>query len=301
MHLKNILNPYNRFIALSRRGFYDWMSDEEYVKRVYRLKIGKELDLDNPQTYCEKLNWLKLHDRKPIYTSMVDKYEAKKFVARKLNSEENIIPTYGIWDSFEEIEFDKLPKQFILKCTHDSGGFRICKDRSTFNKNEAQKYFKWAMHEKPFKLSREWPYKDIIPRIIAEKYIDSLGKRDSIEYKLTCFNGEVGFVTICTGIAHTSYELRTNDSFDLEFNHMPWYAYYKNAKIRPEKPKEWDELIRIAEILSKDVPCLRVDLYVIDGTVYFGEMTFFTWGGFIEFTPTEWDEKLGKMIKLPKI
>lgn len=299
MDIKNVTDPYQRFIALSRRGFYDWMPDEKYVKKVYKLKTGGELDLNNPKTYNEKLNWLKLHDRKPIYTNMVDKYEVKEFVKQKLGTDENIIQTYGCWDSFDEIDFSSLPNEFVLKCTHDSGGLRVCKDKTTFDKEEARRFFGRFMREKPYRLSREWPYKDVPPRIIAEKYIPSIGNIDSLEYKATCFNGKVGFVTICTGIAHSDFELRKNDSFDLELNHMPWYAYYKNAPVTPEIPKEWDEIIRIAEKISEDVPCLRVDMYVVDGKVYFGECTFFTWGGFIEFTPPEWDAKLGEMICLP--
>ena len=150
-----------------------------------------------------------------------------------------------------------------------------------------------------YKNGREWVYKDIKPCILAEKYIDSLGKLNSVEYKLSCFGGKVGFVTVCQGIAHSDFSLRKNDHFDVDFNHMPWYAYYENAAVRPSKPKQWDEMIEVAEKLAEGIPYVRVDLYVIDGKVFFGEMTFYTWSGFIEFTPKEWDIKLGKMIQLP--
>lgn len=147
---------------------------------------------------------------------------------------------------------------------------------------------------------REWPYKNVKPRIIAEKYIASLGHPDSIEYKTTCFDGKVGFVTICTGIAHAEFSQRTNDSFDINKNHMPWYAFYKNAEKMPEIPDQWDELIEICEKLSEGIPTVRVDTYIIDGTIYFGELTFYTWSGFLKFSPPEWDEKLGHYIKIPK-
>lgn len=137
------------------------------------------------------------------------------------------------------------------------------------------------------------------PRIIAEKYFDCLGKPESLEYKVTCFNGKVGFVTICQGIAHSTYDVRTNDSYDVNFNHMPWYAYYKNSLSGFCKPEQWDELIMVCEKLAVNIPYVRVDCYIIEGQIYIGEMTFYTWAGFIEFTPPEWDLKLGECLELP--
>lgn len=294
---KAIFHPYYRMQLLSVMGFLDNMSDEEWVRKAFKRYKGKELNLDNPETFCEKVQWLKLYDRNPAYNKMVDKYEAKKFAA-DIIGEEHIIPAYGVWDNFDDIDFDKLPDQFVLKCTHDSGGFVICTDKSKFNIAKARKKLNKRLKLNFYKNGRQWVYKDIKPRILAEKYIPTLGKRDSVEYKLTCFDGKVGLITICQGIAHSALSDRTNDNYDRDFNYLPFYAFYKNT--HPiEKPKEMDEIIRIAEALSQGIPQVRVDTYVIDGTIYFGEMTFYTWNGFITFTPDEWDKKGGDMIELP--
>ena len=297
---KYATDPVYRFELNQAAGMYDKMSDEAYLRKAYRVRMGKELNLDNPQTFCEKLQWLKLYDHNPRYTMLADKYEVKKIVADAVG-EQYVLPAFGVWDSFDEIDFDTLPDQFILKCTHNSGGFMVCRDKNTFDKEEAKKLFDKLLKTSYFLAGREWVYKDIKPRIIAEPYIDTLGEIDSIEYKLTCFDGVAKNITICTGIAHSAYENRTNDNFDRELNHLPWYAYYKNAAVTPEIPPQMDEIIEIAEKLSKDIPQVRVDFYVIDGQVYFGEMTFYTWSGFIEFTPPEWDDIMGSYIDLEKV
>lgn len=276
------------------------MSDEEYLRWKYKCAFNKELNLEDPTGYNEKLQWLKLHDRNPVYTKMVDKYEAKKLFTEKLG-EGHVIPLLAVWNSVDEIDFDFLPKQFVLKCTHDSGGLIVCTDKSKLNIKNTKKYLQSRIKQSFYLRSREWAYRDIKPRIIAEEYVDALGHPDSIEYKVTCFNGKVEFITICQGKAHGTFYERTNDHYDVSFHHMPWYAYYKNAKIAPQKPAEWDDLIKISEILSENIPVLRVDCYIIDGRVYVGETTFYTWGGFIEFVPSEWNEILGAKIKLPKI
>lgn len=295
--MEAVFHPFYRMQMLSMYGFFDNLSDEEWLKKAYKRYKKKELDLDNPETFCEKVQWLKLYDRNPAYIKMVDKYEAKKF-AESILGEGHVIPSYGVWDNFDDIDFDKLPDQFVLKCTHDSGGFVICTDKSKFNIKKAKKKLNARLKRNFYKNGRQWVYKDIKPRILAEKYIPTLGKKDSVEYKLTCFDGKVGNITICQGIAHSAYSDRTNDNYDRDFNYLPWYAFYKNT--HPiEKPKEMDEIIRIAEALSQGIPQVRVDTYIIDGTIYFGEMTFYTWNGFITFTPDEWDKKLGDMIHLP--
>lgn len=273
------------------------MPDSIYLKRKYYRTFGRKLDLKNPQSFNEKLNWLKLHDRKPIYTTMVDKYAVKQYVAERIGTE-HVIPCYGVWNAFDEIDFEKLPNQFVLKCTHDSGSFAICKDKASFDADRARRILEPAMKKNFYYQSREWPYKHVKPRILAEKYIDSLGKPESYEYKLTCGNGEVKFITICTGIAHDKPELRTNDTYDKNMVHQPWYATYKNAPVPPKIPVQMNEMISYAEKLSENTPSVRVDFYIIDGAVYFGEFTFYTWGGFIDFTPPEYDMELGKLIQV---
>lgn len=275
------------------------IDDEFFLKCFFEAKLGYKLNLENPRTLCEKLQWIKLYDRNPLYTKMVDKYEVKNYVSEIIGSK-YVLPALGVWNNFEEIDFEKLPNSFVLKWTDDSGSIVIVNDKNNLDKADIQRKMEKEFIINYFYLSREWPYKNVKPRIIAEKYIDSLGKPESIEYKVTCFNGKVGFVTICQGIAHSSFDVRTNDSYDVNFNHMPWYAYYKNSTGEIQKPEQWDELITICEKLAANIPYVRIDWYIVDGQIYFGEMTFFTWGGFIEFTPPEWDLKLGECLKLPE-
>ena len=204
-----------------------------------------------------------------------------------------------MWNSVDEINFGSLPDQFVLKCTHDSGGFVICKDKKSFDVEAAKKKLDSRLKRNFYIFSREYPYKNVRPRIIAEKYVDSLGKKDSIEYKLTCFNGKVKLITVCGGIAHSALENRTNDFYDREFNHLPFYVFYKNPEKALPIPRQIDEMIEYSEKLAKGIPQVRVDWYIVDGHIYFGEMTFFTWGGFCVFSPEEWNRKLGDWIKLP--
>ncbi len=183
-----VTEPQARFSYLSSKGFYKNMPDEAYLRKAFKLRMGYELDLDAPKTFCEKLQWLKLYDRRPEYSTMVDKYEVKKYVAERIG-EKYVIPLLGVWDRFEDIDFDALPDQFVLKCTHDSGGFVVCRDKSVFDKSDARKRLNKHLQTDYYLHGREWPYKNVKRRIIAEKYIDSLGKPESVEYKLTCFGG----------------------------------------------------------------------------------------------------------------
>lgn len=273
-------------------------SDEQYLKLKFYAMFGYKLDLNNPKGYNEKCQWMKLYYRKPEFVTMVDKYAVKQYVADKIG-EEYVVPCFGVWERFDDIDFDKLPRQFVLKVTHDSGGFVICKDKTTFDKEAAKKKMEHALKTDFFIYTREWPYSQVPRRIIAEKYMDSLGKPESIEYKLTCMDGEVRVITICGGIAHAAYELRSNDHFDKNWVRQDWYAAYKPKGGNIPKPKEIDEIVRLSEILSKGIPQVRVDWYVHDGKIYFGEMTFYTWAGFAEFEPWDWNFKLGDWIKLP--
>lgn len=273
--------------------------DEKFIKARWKDFYGYEIDLENPKTLSEKLQWLKLYDRKWEYVTIADKYAVKEFVAERVG-EEHIIPTLKVWDRAEDIDIAELPEKFILKTTHDSGGFIICKDKSSFNLEEAKEFFRGRLKHNHYIANREWPYKHVMPRIIAEPLIEGLGDLDSVEYKVTCFNGKVAFVTICRGIAHAGFDDRTNDHFDRNRQKMDWYTYYKPAKETPEIPKEWDQIVEFSEKLAKDIPYIRVDMYIINGKILFGEMTFFTWGGYLRFEPIEWDLKLGEMLELPK-
>ena len=273
-------------------------SDKTFLKYQYRGFLGKELDLKNPETFTEKIQWLKLYDRKPEYSTMVDKYEAKKYVAEKIG-EEHIIPTYGVWDKFDDIDFDKLPNQFVLKCTHDSGSVVICKDKTTFDINYAKEIINENLNKTHYKLAREWVYKNIKPRIIAEKFM-SCDNQELIDYKFFCFNGEPKFLYVSTGLASASNAGAEISFFTLDWQLAPFYRKdFKILSYFPKKPAHLEEMINISKILSENIPFVRVDLYEINNQVYFSALTFYPHGGYIPFEPEEWDRKLGDLIDLP--
>ncbi len=284
---------------LFHKGHFDWLPAEIFIRIQYWARMGKKANLSNPKLFTEKLAWLKLYDHNPRYFLLADKYEVKKYVSQTIG-EEYVIPVLGVWNSFEDIDFNALPKQFVLKCTHDSGSCIVCKDKGTFNIGAARKRITASMSRNYYARKKEYAYKGVKPRIIAEKYISSLGHPDSIEYKFTCFDGVVGFGTICRGIAHSTLDVRTNDTYDKDFNFMAWHAYYNNSGIKWEKPEQWDRMVEFSERLSKGIPQIRVDWYVSDKKIYFGEFTFYTWGGHIDFEPEEWNAKLGNYIVLPQ-
>ena len=273
------------------------MDDETYLKIAYKIKLGKELHLDPPVTYNEKLQWLKIHDRNPEYTRWVDKYEAK-ILAGRIIGEEHIIPTLGIWYHFDEINFDSLPNQFVLKCTHDSGGLIICKNKSQLNKTAARRKIESCLRHNFFSGQREWPYKNVKPRIIAEPYIEDSKTGELRDYKFFAFHGEVKALFIATERGRK--EETKFDFFDAEFHHLPFINGHPNAEILPEKPIRFEEMKIMAAKLAKGIPHVRVDLYEADGKVYFGEMTFFHWSGMKPFEPEEWDNRFGEWIKLPR-
>lgn len=272
--------------------------DKLFLKIQYNYFMGEKLNLKDPKKFTEKLQWLKLYDRNPAYTNMADKCEVKKYVAEMIGAE-YVIPLFGVWERFDDIDFDKLPNQFILKCTHDSGGFVICEDKTKFDIKKAKQKLEETFTKNYFWQNREFVYRDIKPRIIAEQYIPSLGKKDSVEYKITVINGEVKVITVCGGIPHAAFELRSNDNFSKDWTRQDWYAFYKPQGGTITRPKEMDLMVELSEKLAKDIPQVRVDWYIVDGHVYFGEMTFYTWSGFIKFTPEEWNQEMGAWLKLP--
>ena len=279
--------------------------DKQYLKWRFRLEMGYKLNLDNPQTFSEKLQWLKLYNRKPEYTQMVDKFAVKEYVANIIGKE-YIIPTLGVWDRFEDIDFDKLPNQFVLKTTHGGGGggVVICKDKTTFNKESAKSKLDKSLKTCIYRSFREWPYKNVKRRIIAETYLTEYISPDNptgdlVDYKFYCFSGETKAVVIATE-RHSQTGV-CFDYFDKEFNHLPFEQGGPNSKNVVNKPKLYEEMWDIADRLSEGLPHVRVDLYCIKGHIYFGELTFFDASGFAEFKPSEWDYKFGEWIKLPKL
>lgn len=271
--------------------------DRLYLKWLFRLKMGKKLDLDNPRTFSEKLQWLKLYNRKPEYTQMVDKYEAKRYVAGIIG-EEYIIPTLGVWDRVEDINFDQLPNQFVLKCTHDSGGIVICSDKSKLDINAAKKKLKRSLTRDFYAQNREWPYKNVKHRIIGEEYMVDESGYELKDYKWFCYNGEPKALFIATDRGLEGEETKF-DFFDADFNHLPFTNGHPNSPRPVLKPQSFEKMKELAAKLSQGQPHLRVDFYDINGRIYFGELTFYHWSGMVPFEPEEWDYKFGEWIKLP--
>lgn len=272
--------------------------DELYLKLLFRLRMGYKLDLDNPQTFCEKLQWLKLHNRKPEYTQMVDKYDAKRYVAGIIG-EEYIIPTIGVWDRVEDIDFDKLPNQFVLKCTHDSGGIVICKDKSQLDIAAAKKRLRRGLKKNYYWQNREWPYKNITPRVICEQYMEDESGYELKDYKWFCFDGVPKALFVATDRGVKGEETKF-DFYDAEFNHLPFTNGHPNALKEIQKPAGFEQMKQLAAQLSQGQPHLRVDFYDINGKIYFGELTFYHWSGTMPFDPMEWDYTFGSWIDLKK-
>lgn len=282
--------------AVSAGLFNSW-SDERFIRYAYRRSIGRALDLENPKGFNEKLQWLKLHDRRPEYTTMVDKYEAKKYFAAKIG-EEYIVPTLGVWDSFDEIDFDALPEQFVLKCTHDSGGIVICRDKSSLDIAAAREKMNKRLARNFFWLGREWPYKDIKPRIIAEPYLVDESETELKDYKLMCFNGQVK-CSFTNSNRYGSEGMYVN-FYDNDWKPMPFVRHYPRNPVEIEKPVCFAEMKRIAEELSEGITFVRIDFYQINKRPVLGEITFFPGNGLEEFSPYEWDLELGSWISLPE-
>ena len=286
-----------RFMVLSSHGLCDTMDDEEYLKRKFRAVMGRELDLENPRTFNEKLQWLKLYNRKPEYTMMVDKVLVRDYIARTIG-EEYLIPLLGVWDDPDEIDFDKLPDQFVLKCNHNSGlGMCICKDKSKLDIEKVRSELRKGLKQDYYLPHREWPYKDVPRKILCEKYMGD-GSGELKDYKFMSFGGEVKCSFVCSD-RFSPGGLRVT-FFDRNWEVMPFERHYPKSDLPIEKPHSYDKMLSLAEKLSAGIPFVRVDLYEISGHPYFGELTFFPGSGYEEFTPESWDAKLGDWITLPE-
>ena len=272
---------------------------EMFLNLKYKKIFGKKLNLKDPQTFNEKLQWLKLYDRKDIYTTMVDKYESKKYVANIIG-EKYIIPTLGIYDKFDDIDFEKLPNQFVIKCTHDSGGMVICKDKKIFNIKKAKEKINKCLKRNFYYNSREWPYKNVKPRIIVEEYMeDQKQKGELIDYKFFCFNGVPEFLYVSEGLSN--HKTAKISFVDMDYKRTNFYRKdYEQFKELPLKPTKFEKMKELAKELAKDTTFLRVDFYEINENIYFSELTFYPNAGFIPFYPEEYDKILGDMLELPK-
>lgn len=273
----------------------DWMSDKWYLKSLWKRTFGYELDLEHPKTFNEKLQWLKLYDRKPIYMTMVDKYRAKQWVADKIG-EQYIIPTLAFYNSVDEIDLDKLPDQFVLKCNHDSGNVVICKDKSTFDLQNAKAKLAAALKNDYYLKWREWPYKNVKRCVFAEEYLKGFLETGGADYKFFCFDGEVKAMFVATERFLDEVKF---DFFDPEFNHLDLYQIHPMSGRTISKPAGFEEMKGLASLLSKGFPHVRVDMYEVDGRIYCGEITFYHHAGFEPFHPSQWDVIFGDWIKLP--
>ena len=283
-----------RVIFNAHRGFYNKMEDKEYIKLMYQAIMHKELNLEEPQTFTEKLQWLKLYDHKAVHTIMADKLHMRDFVKEKLG-EGHTVPLIGVYKKWEDIDFAKLPNSFVIKTTHDSGSYVICKDKSKLDKAKAKKKINTSLKHNYYKNFREWQYKAIKPQIIIEEFLDD-GQSNLTDYKFFCFNGKCEFLYI---MQETSSE-PTQVLLDTKFNRLPFRMDDEPSKQMPQKPTQFEQMLEFAEKLSKDEAFLRVDMYLVNGRIYVGELTFYHLGGYIPIDPPEWDLKLGQLLTLPK-
>ncbi len=271
------------------------LSDKNYLRLIYRINFGKKLHLDNPKTFNEKLNWIKLYDRNPQYTIMADKYEAKDFVAKKLGSTDNIVPCLGVYSSFDEIDFSKLPEKFVIKATHDSSGVIICKDKSSFDISAARKRINTTMKKNYFPASREWPYKNIPRKVIVDKFLDNHSDRELTDYKFWCFNGVPKVLYITNKGAQVC-----ENFYDMDFKPLDIDHGFPRVSPEFEKPGAFEEMKQMACKISKGIPFVRIDFFYVEGHVYFGECTFFDWGGMRPFKSEKWEKILGEWLVLPE-
>lgn len=290
------------FAKILRRLWFLFPNDAAYLKAVFFFQMGYPLNLKTPKTFSEKLQWLKLYDRKPEYTTMVDKYAVKDYVADKIGRQ-HIIPTLGVWNNPEDIQWDTLPNQFVLKTTHGGGGggVVIVKDKNTIDKQAVIKKLHKAMKSDIYKYYKEWPYKNVPRRIIAEQYMEDNSQKPNVkedlpDYKFFCFNGEPKYCQVITG----RNDKMCIDFFDKDWHHQPFHEpkNYPFADVEPQRPNNYEQMWNAARELAKDKDFSRIDFYQIQDNVYFGEITFYPSSGFGGFSPENYDEILGKMITL---
>ena len=294
--IKLILTDYNHrqeFIIASKKKL-GISYDKTQVKYQYRFFVGKKLNLKNPKTFNEKLNWIKLNYRRNIMTKMVDKYEVRSIIEQTIG-EQYLIPLIGVYDKFDDIDFDKLPNRFVIKCNHDSGSTIICNDKTKFDINNAREIINKCLKINFGKKYIEWPYMNVKPRIIIEEFIEDDLKPELRVYKVFNFNGNPKIIQMING-DKTEHEYI--NYYDIDWNLLKLKQNYPNGPI-DEKPICLKEILELAKQLSKEVPFVRTDFYVVNEKIIFSEFTFFSDAGIVPFEPKEWDEILGSWIKLP--
>ncbi len=279
---------------LRRLGKY--LSDEQYIRIVWRLMKGKRLDLENAKSYNEKLQWLKLNYRVPVMTELVDKDKVKDYV-RKVIGEEYVIPTYGVWNNFDDIEWDKLPKQFVMKCNHDSGGNIICKDKTALDYDKARRKIEKCLKRNYYYAGREWAYKNVSPKILAEMYLEDKSG-DLKDYKIFVFNGTARLIQV----DYDRYTEHKRNLYTTQWEYINASIQYpSHPEIKIAKPEKLDEMIRIAEQLAKPFPHARVDLYLVNSSIYFGEITFYHGSGMEKITPQQLNDEMGGWLDISEL
>lgn len=296
-----------RVVRLAKAGAFNYMDDQTYLAKQYQVRMGRSLNLENPQLFSEKLQWLKLHDHNPLYTQLVDKYRAREYIAEKVG-EEYLFPLLGVWDDPDEIDFDALPDQFVLKCNHNSGtGMCICRDKSKLDFDAVRKELRKGLQENFYLRCREWPYKDVPRRIVAEKLMaqdtDVQFEKGLDDYRFYCFHGEPRLIYMYQS-GGLSFEnkpgIASCDIFDTKWEHMPFCQKSPNASTMPNAPANLEKMLEISRKLSENIIFMRVDFYEINGKLYIGELTLYPGGGFAPFYPPKWDQKIGAWLTLPE-
>jgi hypothetical protein len=297
--IRAVKNPRLVAIKIMRSSFFNRIPDNIYLKIQYKLHIGKSIDFKNPKTFNEKLQWLKLYDRKPEYTRYVDKYEVRPYISQTIG-EEYLIPLLGVYNSVDEIDFDKLPNQFVLKCTHGSHCNIICTNKDELDIEEAKKKLSRWMKKSWFWFGREWPYRNLKPRIICEKFLEDETSNGLIDYKFMCFNGQAKCIFVCS---NRNSATGTNiDIYDMDWELIPCEREINTASNSIiSKPTNFDLMVKYAEILAKNIPFVRVDFYEVEKKLYFGEITFFPAAGFERFVPDSYDDLFGSWISLNEV
>ena len=275
--------------------FGKYLPDRLYLKLLYEARMGQKLNLKNPVTFDEKLQWLKLYDRKNEYTICEDKYEVRNYVAKKLG-ERYLIPLLGIWNSTDEINLKDLPEQFVLKCTHDSASVCICRNKADFDWNGARNKLRNSLNQNYYKFSREWPYKNILPRIIAEAYMTDESGTELKDYKIYTFGGEPYLIQVDFDRFHN----HRRNLYTTKWEYIDeTIEYPKDPNVKIAKPEHLEEMLECSRKLAEGTISLRTDFYSINGKIYFGEITFYQEAGFAHFEHEEYARKLGDQIKLP--
>lgn len=295
-HKNTVFGHFYKILSRGKARILSKIDDETYLKIKFKTSTGDDLNLKNPRTFNEKIQWLKLYYHAPLYTKLVDKYAVREYVEGKIGNQ-YLTDCYGVYLRFDDIDFNNLPDRFVIKCTHDCGSIVLCHSKSGLDYNKTRKKINTALSQNYYYQSREWPYKNVKPRIIVEEYLEDQNLKDLYDYKFFCFNGVPKALFVATG--RQSGDMRI-DFYDMNFNKLPFERGYPNSDKKLRKPANFDKMVELAQTLSAGIPFVRVDFYDIGERIVFGEMTFSPGGGMEVFKPKKWDYIWGSWISLPE-